>query len=892
MANELTGGFDVVAEFTVPAVNRVLAAMHRGNRFPHSLSVRVDDTQGSRGSLAVTDLAGNAIVSRMAPAPSGNPPLPGSFGLGTAVTAVLTQVRDVVVNFGGVVVVDEVGQLKGVAQLQLGTPTITLPSNSIATGTVHSPVMVRYFPDPNTGVIPEFMHGDIQTTFTATQRSSLAGKVIHVDLAGPGGGIHFQPAPPQNITPSQLKAINLALRNSLATTFQPSNTPLPPSVVNMQFFALPATNAIAVLMNLPGGQPPPGELFSWNSIFLGPQDQFAIAVSADFISASILPQVNATLDPFRDQTVTTRVTVDLFFGSFSFHVFAHITVGAAAIEFQSGKILLNIPVHVNISSDSRFGPSRSFNIMLRQAFTLGLSGGQVSLLLLGNLVVDIPSSILDDIIGAIFGDIKSQIQAQAQTVFTNAWNNANAQIQQQVGGKLSATTLQGFLRKLMNPVTPPQNGTPPPEEVDPTLTYTSFEIRPAGVVLHGALAVPPPPPPHVEFDLVPSTASAPHPEYNALNSWIPGGTVQDYIWSYDGSARPPDFDKFISTGAPKLGFVMPRPICLTVQGTRLTPSGPVVTQAVSLQFCKGLLTNTDSLAPSPGQGGPDIAVTHVTAAGKLEVVGHTSPWAREGTPPNRTANCLFYFPDDQSLAHLDLLTTALRQSGRADAAAMIVCVLTAGQIASVRPADGLAFADDAAAWERHFNVARRPTALLLDTSGKEVYRHAGPLTAAALADALKKHLAGGGAFKPRFQELSLRVGQRAPNIVFEYEPGHQLTLRKLGRAAALVFGKESQQFLDTLGNLHKTFDVLGEQAPVLLAIVSGGTPEAANALAAANRLSAIVVPDPERAITLAYSVTSFPTTLLLDPSGVIKEIRFGRVAEEHLQVQSTDSRPA
>jgi hypothetical protein len=36
MANDLTGDFDVVAEFAIFAVNRVLAAMHRAQRIPHS----------------------------------------------------------------------------------------------------------------------------------------------------------------------------------------------------------------------------------------------------------------------------------------------------------------------------------------------------------------------------------------------------------------------------------------------------------------------------------------------------------------------------------------------------------------------------------------------------------------------------------------------------------------------------------------------------------------------------------------------------------------------------------------------------------------------------------------------------------------------------------------
>ena len=43
MANELTGDFDVVAEFSIAAANRVLAAMHATERLPHSMTLRVDD---------------------------------------------------------------------------------------------------------------------------------------------------------------------------------------------------------------------------------------------------------------------------------------------------------------------------------------------------------------------------------------------------------------------------------------------------------------------------------------------------------------------------------------------------------------------------------------------------------------------------------------------------------------------------------------------------------------------------------------------------------------------------------------------------------------------------------------------------------------------------------
>ena len=43
MANPLTGDYDVVVQFSTGAVNRILAAMHSGNRLLHSLSTRIDD---------------------------------------------------------------------------------------------------------------------------------------------------------------------------------------------------------------------------------------------------------------------------------------------------------------------------------------------------------------------------------------------------------------------------------------------------------------------------------------------------------------------------------------------------------------------------------------------------------------------------------------------------------------------------------------------------------------------------------------------------------------------------------------------------------------------------------------------------------------------------------
>src|SRR4051794_21528857 len=84
MANDLTGDFDVVAEFSIPAANRVLAAMHRGRRVPHSWTLRVDDYNHihiplgkasasiTAGIRALTDGRGQAATDPVAAAAISN----------------------------------------------------------------------------------------------------------------------------------------------------------------------------------------------------------------------------------------------------------------------------------------------------------------------------------------------------------------------------------------------------------------------------------------------------------------------------------------------------------------------------------------------------------------------------------------------------------------------------------------------------------------------------------------------------------------------------------------------------------------------------------------------------------------------------------------------------
>jgi len=185
MANDLTGDFDVVAEFAIPAVDRVLAAMHRCERFPHSMSVRVDDNPpaGSRvprpSIVASVDSFGDATVdhSRLGAVV----PLAGASAAGSRLSSALDPIvnPDLVGAYDPPVVPSH---LQGRAQLQLAPPTIELSDPSGKSLAVKLDVMARYFPDPHTSPLTEFLRGELQLSAGVDQVVSQRLNMIDVNI--------------------------------------------------------------------------------------------------------------------------------------------------------------------------------------------------------------------------------------------------------------------------------------------------------------------------------------------------------------------------------------------------------------------------------------------------------------------------------------------------------------------------------------------------------------------------------------------------------------------------------------------------------------------------------------------------------------------------------------
>jgi peroxiredoxin len=883
VANDLTGDFDVVAEFAVPAVNRVLAGMHRAQRFLHSVSLRVDDnpppgSQVPRPTVVGSvDGFGEPIVNHTLIGPP--VPLPGQLSATNPIYALL----DPVVNTG--LLVDTNGRvvpsrLQGRVQMQLGPPTFEVSDASGKNITARLEIMTRYFPDPHTTPLAEFVRGELQISTAVDQVASQSANVVDINIKAQNVYVNFTPAfSSQPLSTEDLAGINLAIRNALKTSLLPSNAALPPSISYVQFRTLSGgSNAIAVLLNMQGGAP--GDPGSLHDVFLSGMDDFALAVSADYVESAFHVDLSQTYSWWEYNITLKSVTI------------------ALAPSGHSGKIVVTVAGHAE--GKHSYSPP-GFDFTVHQDFALRPAsmapGGPL------NTAELVPGDIYGGVTGellSLFGGnlLESATQDQVREMF-----NVDA-------------NLGGFLESLL---TPPRRRLVPllPQPRGFQLAYTSADIQASGIVLHGSLAVLSPPPgpevlgpgitprgavapvpgwpyPHVEFEQIPATpggglaSGGVMPaglDYSALKSWIPGGRIVSFEWSSQGQTQPflIDDEKFVLMQPPPDAYaamvVGYTPLCLTIKGKRLSASGPVVEQDVSATQCGYTsVPIVNGIKVTPTGAVPFVALTQLSPGGQLQVTGHTA--AHVDRTGRNTPNLLVHFADEKTAGSLQFLTRALRESGRQDATTVVLAVLTPDLMAKAGYVQGITYSEDeGSGWEGIFDVkiAQRPLTLIVAPSGSVVWQHQGELDGRTLAAALKKSLAASGPLQLGMLSSNLKIGQAPPNFLFDHAPGHELTLRKLaGRAVTLVFWKSSSRpSIEAVRDQQQTH-AKQSQGPVVLAINDGEAPDLARRVASENALSATIVTDPQREIALAYGVILWPTIVLMDAFGLVTGVRYGR----------------
>jgi len=817
MSNTLTGDFDVVVEASLPGVNRALATLHQAESFLHSFSLRIDD---------------------IAPLPVSRPstPVDRPFSGGIPQGGDFTGVR-------------------GFADIQVSTPTITLPGDQNGSQvTIHYQVMVHFMADPTSTPMPEFLHGELQATVDIAQVTSQVGNVVEIDFTKGGFTVNFLPFfanPP--LSPLQNSQINQLISNILSTRFEPVNAILPGSIQLIDFKALPNVPqpAAALLLDLRADAPPNPDPGSVTRGLLNADDQFALAAGRDFVIATVkqaLTGVNTDFDiSFGFDILFVHITVN-------YHI--HLNLDQITVDLQPGQIVLTI----NGRATSRTFPFPSFDFSVRQGVTLSVIHGPVFLVAVGD--PDVSASGIAGVIVALF---KGAIVAQLRGWRDQILQQADVVVQQQLD---TNTTLGAVLNAL---------------KISATLAYTSFQIEPDGVILHGTLDVPNFEPPHVEFSssivLVNGVLQL---ELNALNTWIPGGTIEQYAWTGPGNSpvitEPHRFLTLVPQGND------PAQWCLSLAGTQITAQGTPVLNGVSglspsctiLIFLPGQLQAEDALLKKltvslPGQPTTDQSP---------EFVANVGTWG--GATLNNHLNMLVHFADSQVDANLSEIRDALSESSKRDSAVLVVAVLPP-EHRKVKPLDlgangALALTDDPEeSWRQVFGVKELPVTYLVTPDGRIAWQYTGQLHEAKLRAAFDQYLIPGGRVLAQQLRLTVQMDEPAPDFLFEYVPGREIALRRLGgRRVVLAFWTSwSKASLEELRNLERLQDTASQRDLVILAINDGESPEYAREVFKENGFTSQLVTDPNRQISQLYGVNCWPTTVSINQDGLVSGIQFG-----------------
>jgi peroxiredoxin len=880
MANDLTGDFDAVVEVSVNAINAILATLHQNEPseendpgFLHSFALRVGDPPKlSFAHIAqvqqwLVQLQGGG-EGGSAQAISDKAPPGASADINDAITKAQQEAQDDLLITPAVV--------RGLAQVQLSTPTVSFPSNSTAEVTAHVDLRARFRPDPHSLVMPEFIHGEVQVTLSVSPPKALVryrgGKLLEVSLPSSDSKIQFIAAAGAGLDGQEVAKIETALRTALRRHFEPMNVALPAGFQFTRFKALGSGGNQALALPVQLSDRPQPAINSVNNPFLDSSDAFAIAVSKEHILSLVQPSLDAlkaTHPQFSAAGAVYTVTFDV-----------------AAATWVSGKIRIDIQGHAN--TPAWWAPNvSSFNVAQDLALELHEPAQTIDVVPVGQPSVSV--NVNGPLGGLIAGLAQPIVLNQFATERDKALAAAQSQIQQALsGGGNINDALKSF-------------------DKSAHARLKGLDTTGAGLILRGAIATSQRPQPVVEF-----TETGDGTAFTALQSWIPGGKIEQFEWSWVEKKTVIPWEGTTHVAVHKHRFILPKTrglpqVCLRVVGKHVFPGQLWGVQAlppggwVSVEggdTCKrpGLdLTFTmpswwDKLMipiwmPDPP---PD---------GVLEeaIAGHVDVLASSRRPGERGANSVVHFADLQGGSPLQALDHALSQHKRRDAAITLVLVLPRAtfrnsraaveeQLGALRAFSGslLVTEDYEGGWARTFGT-ERPATYLVNARGEFVWKHAGALEAPSFAAALDQHLMSGPAPEAKALRMAVRPGKRALDVLLQAGDDDRLALRRLqGRPVLLNFWQSwSAPCLRELRHLQGLHREAGRDRPVVIAINGGEAPERVAEVCRKHELTLTVVHDLEQRIARRYGVSCWPTTVSINADGIVDRIQFGITRREH-----------
>jgi peroxiredoxin len=862
----LTGEYDVAVEVSVALLNRVLAVLHENQdpgflALPHSMTLFVDDTsQGTGDPVPEAERTGfQAGVEVQVSAPTLSLPQGGgqvADGLAWAVRlpAPWTPPKPPDVNISAVVRAWVEGTPQpSVPEFIHGTMIVSADIARTSIGTVGTAPTALAAGPPLGGIGSGGVFPPGVETFLGIDRTSL--------------GVFFQPAQGTAVPSDEQRRIEQISRNLLRTNLRPLTFQIsvPANVARWDYKLDPDHASIMAAFILTGRTPAAKAIDDLPRGWLPPGADFAIAVGRDYILNNILSVLRAQLlrSAPSKYTASWGWPVDVVSGE------ARPDWSASGFDLETGQVVFSVAGDGDISYA---GIDDGFSFTIRLGFTLDVAGGVLGLRAAGDPEVD-----LSDV--AIGTDtLRDSIRDAVRGARDQALAAARDQIR-------DALRVQRPIEEILARIQP----------APPGVILTGVAIHREGIIVSGATGLAPSAPVVVR-------QVRRRTMIDALDSWIPGGTIERFRWyqsrpvaaplMLEGIAGPTvsgliEAHQFvIDEASPGHTYAYSPVGCLEVQGTRVTPGGEVAT--VSGNTCgyfHPLLPWPIPRFPTKGsRAWPVLPIQGVRPDGRIGTVGHYSPWASGWAPRQGPTTLVVHFAEGDWEKTAAALQAALGK--HPPEAALVVAILFGDGVLSELPQARIkanaafVLGEDDGHWAEAFGVSKRPATVLVDAQGTTAWKEEGPLRPPRLAKALDEHAEKGGQVSWQPVRLGVMAGDEPPAFPFRLGRGAELSLEWLrGRQLVLTFWTSWCE--PSIAQLREfaqaTRDGEGT-GPLVLAIGDGESADRAAEMAQDEDLPFPVLPDPDREISRRFGVGCWPSSVWISPAARVEAVNFGLTA--------------
>jgi peroxiredoxin len=708
----------------------------------------------------------------------------------------------------------------------------------------------------------------VRATFTARIVSSPTGRQLIVRASTFDSKIVFIPAPGSGTDPGEAGRLGAELRKVLRSEIRLLPVDLPPEFPFSEFKGVGsgANHAIALGMQLSDMPAPAGAINSITQSVVGPSG-FAFAVRKEFVNTIIdLEEIKAAIQRRR-----IRITISGPLGSYTVTYKLRFSDGPD-LTFRHGAI--DVSGRIAVETGNTFAPNGF--VSFKQALGLFLDNTTqvVTLERIGAPDVDeswfISHGTAVREVNNAFATALATSASPVRKVFDDARQN---------------------LRKGLN--TFDQAAVP---------RYATIAITPDGIIVRGDISTLPRPVAVIDIrDTADGTG------FTAFDSWIPGGRVERFTWSWVeySSMVPSPWSGVTKSVIDEHSFVLAKPagitdassICLRIDGTQMSMGGvpiPLTGGVMCLAPVIGPVMNIpawfDPVTVPIWR--PDVAAhMRLTDA----IAGHVSVQPTAAGMGSPSQNTLVYFAEWRSERPLEELGAALAELRRRPLSLALIIVVPVGTFAERRKElDGKLAAirtpftlplyvteDDEGGWTRMFAASAVPATFLINARRQFVWKHDGTPSTAELAAALDRFAVPAPPAVAAPLALSARVRDRAPDAVFDDGHGQAGALHRMrGQRTMLIFWQGwSAPSLRELARLQGLQERAAREGTTIIGF-HGGRKEHIDRVRREMGITFALVDDADQKIASAYGVRCWPTTVTVDAAGLVEQVHFG-VTHDH-----------